>query len=59
MNRDSSSISNNSPVAGWRLEDQNYLRKYDSVKTGPELQILTEDDWEEEDKEQRDNFCAL
>jgi DNA-directed RNA polymerase subunit RPC12/RpoP len=59
MKRVSGISNNNRPVAGWKLQDENYLRKYDSAEAGPELQILTEEDWEDDDKEQREYFCAI
>ncbi len=60
MKRVSSSINNNNrPVAGWKLQDQNYLRMHDNAEAGPEWQLLTEDDWEDENLEQRQYHCSI
>lgn len=57
MMRDSSSSTNVNQ--GWKLEYQNYLRKYDNAEAGPELQILTEDDWEDDNLEHRQYHCSI
>jgi len=52
-------MTNNKEVnPGWKHEDQHYLRKTDP-SSDPSIQILTEEDLEEEDPEQRHYFCAL
>ncbi|MGC1133645.1 MAG: hypothetical protein WA941_12545 [Nitrososphaeraceae archaeon] len=50
--------NNERPNAGWKLEDQHYLRKTDP-NNDPDIQILTEEDWEDEDKERREYWCAI
>ena len=50
---------NNGPNSGWKLEDRHYLHKYDNAQADPDIQILTEEDWEEEDKELRKYWCAI
>lgn len=59
MKRVSSISNNNRPVAGWKLQDENYLRKFDNAEAGPEWQLLTDEDWEAENKEQREYYCAI
>ena len=44
---------------GWKQQDQWYLNRYDNAQADPELQILTEDTWEDENLEQRYYFCAI
>jgi len=51
MERVSSISNNNSPVAGWKLQDQNYLQTHDNAASGPEWQLLTEEDLEEENND--------
>jgi ribosomal protein L37AE/L43A len=46
------------PNADWKLEDKHYLNKTDP-SNNPDIQILTEGDWEDEDKEQREYWCAI
>jgi ribosomal protein L37AE/L43A len=50
---------NERPNAGWKLEDRHYLHKYDNAQADPKLQILTEEDLEEEEPEQRQYWCAI
>jgi hypothetical protein len=49
---------NERPNAGWTLEDRHYLRKTDP-SSDPAIQILTEEDLEEEEPEQRQYWCAI
>ncbi|MGC1133744.1 MAG: hypothetical protein WA941_13040 [Nitrososphaeraceae archaeon] len=49
---------NDRPNAGWKLDDQHYLHKTDP-SNDPAIQILTEEDLEEEDPEQRQYWCAV
>lgn len=44
---------------GWKQADQNHLRMFDNASAGPEWQLLTEEDWEDENKEEREYFCAI
>ena len=51
---------NNSTVnQGWKQADQNYLRMFDNAEAGPEWRLLTEEDREDENKEEREYFCAI
>ena len=52
--------NNNSTAVnqGFLQQDQNYLRKYDNAASNPDVQILDEEDWEDENKEQRHYWCA-
>jgi ribosomal protein L37AE/L43A len=50
---------NERPNAGWKLEDRHYLHRYDNAQADPELQILTEEDWEDENLGQRQYWCAI
>jgi len=50
---------NERPNAGWKLEDRHYLHKYDNAQGDPDIQILTEDNLEEENKEERQYWCAI
>ncbi|MGC1133644.1 MAG: hypothetical protein WA941_12540 [Nitrososphaeraceae archaeon] len=59
MKRVSSTSNNNSPVAGWKLQDQNYLQMHDNAASGPEWQLLTEDDWENDEPKQRQYHCSI
>ncbi|MGH9986377.1 MAG: hypothetical protein ACRD8W_20735 [Nitrososphaeraceae archaeon] len=52
MNRD------NEPNAGWKRQDEWYLNRHDNVHT-PDIQVLTEDNYEDEVKELREYLCAL
>jgi len=49
---------NERPNAGWSQQDKHYLRKTDP-SNDPAIQILTEEDLEDEEPEQRQYFCAL
>jgi len=49
---------NERPNQGWKLEDRHYLRKTDP-SNDPDIQILTEEDLEEEEPEQRQYWCAI
>src|SRR5918996_1198835 len=53
--------NNNSTAVnqGFLQQDQNYLRKYDNAASNPDVQILDEEDWEDENKEQRHYWCAI
>jgi hypothetical protein len=51
--------NNNKPIQGFSQQDRNYLRQFDNAQADPELQILTEEDFEEEEPEQRQYFCAI
>ena len=44
---------------GFSQQDQHYLRKFDDTASNPELQILSEDNLEDENKELRDYWCAI
>jgi len=50
---------NERPNAGWKLEDRHYLHKHDNAQADLNIQILTEEDWEEEDKELREYWCSI
>ncbi len=43
---------------GWKRQDEWYLNRHDNVHT-PETQILTEEDFEDENLEQRQYWCAI
>lgn len=58
MKKKDSSSSSTNVNQGWKQADQWFLNRHDN-KHEPELQILTEEDWENGDKEQRDYFCAI
>jgi ribosomal protein L37AE/L43A len=51
--------NNNRPNQGWKLEDQWYLNKYDNAQADPDVQILTDDQLEDENKEHREYWCAI
>lgn len=61
MKRDNDSNSSTTAAVnqGFSQQDQNYLRVYDNAEAGPEWQLLTEEDWEDEDKERREYFCSI
>lgn len=59
MKRVSSTSNNNSPVAGWKLQDQKYLQMHDNAASSPEWQLLTEDDWENDEPKQRRYHCSI
>jgi ribosomal protein L37AE/L43A len=49
-------MTNNKEVnPGWKHEDQHYLSK----EADPELQVFSEEDWEDVEPEQQHYFCAL
>lgn len=44
---------------GWKQADECYLNQYDNPSNDPDIQLLTEDSLEEENKEEREYFCAI
>jgi hypothetical protein len=44
---------------GWKQVDEWYLNKYDNAQADPDIQILTEDNYEDENKELREYYCAI
>lgn len=44
---------------GWKQVDEWYLNKYDNAQVDPDIQILTEDNYEDENKELREYYCAV
>ena len=44
---------------GWKQQDEHYLRKFDNAAADPDISILTEDNLEEENKEERQYWCAI
>ena|SRR5918996_1726622 len=44
---------------GWNQREQWYLNRYDDAEAGPDIQILTDEDWEDKNKERREYFCAI
>ena len=44
---------------GWKQTDEWYLDKFDNASADPDIQILTEDQLEDEDKELREYWCAI
>lgn len=52
---DNSSATN----PGFSRQDQWYLTRYDNASADPDIQILTEEDFENENLEQRHYFCAI
>ena len=51
-------MNSREPNARWEQKDEYNLRKTDPGND-PDLQILVEDNWEDEDKEQRVYWCAI
>jgi hypothetical protein len=51
--------NNSNPNAGWNQREQWYLNGYDNAEAGPDVQILNEEGWENENKERREYFCAI
>ncbi|MGH9953753.1 MAG: hypothetical protein ACRD5J_19225 [Nitrososphaeraceae archaeon] len=39
---------------GWKQADEWYLNRYDNAQADPDIQILTEDNLEDENKERRE-----
>ena len=53
-------MTNNKEVnPGWKHEDQHYLSKEVDPSNDPAIQILTEEDWEDDNLEQRQYWCAI
>lgn len=50
-------MKNQEPNAGWKQADEYNLKRQDP-SNDPDIQILTEEDYENEDKEQREYWCA-
>lgn len=44
---------------GWKQTDEWYLSKYDNAQADPDIQILTEDNYEDDNKELREYYCAI
>ena len=59
MKRDNNNSSSSNPNAGWNQREQWYLNRYDNAEAGPDVQILNEEGWENENKEQRHYWCAI
>src|SRR5918996_5257647 len=59
MKRDNNNSSSSNPNTGWNQREQWYLNRYDNAEAGPDVQILNEEGWENENKERREYFCAI
>lgn len=44
---------------GWKQQDERYLNRHDNASADPDIQLLTEDNLEEENKEERQYWCAI
>ncbi|MGH9983261.1 MAG: hypothetical protein ACRD8W_04805 [Nitrososphaeraceae archaeon] len=44
---------------GWKQTDVWYLNRHDNTQADPDIQILTEDNLEDENKELREYWCAI
>jgi hypothetical protein len=44
---------------GWKQTDEWYLHRFDNPSNDPEIQVITEDNWEDENKELREYFCTI
>jgi hypothetical protein len=60
MKRNNNNNSGSNPNAGWNQREQWYLNRYDNTASNPDVQILTDEYWEDKNKEvEHKRWCIL